>query len=839
MTIKEFIQNQVFIPRLNNNGILVVYDPERRYRELCLELTSDVLRVVDASESSIESREEANTLLCNLGQPDTNQEGLLVYVPARSSLTDEDKQRDPFAIYTVCGNIFPESDGDEYMNICLKAKPDHATEIRRIFTDNPNPDFSVIDAVSGGIGWPTLQSLLKVESARNIIFALLAPSDNQMQALKNQDAWVNEAKELLKTSLGLKLKTRAKAWSSISDELWRFLLFSEFVLDMPGELPEALVNVPCAEQEAKLLIEDLCDLLRNDQRTQSLYIEKADTIEEDLNLKIICEQINELGERDTFSFEERVFLKQSIDAIKQEDSDRAQNIIQRHAHTVWAGKGEIQAQWDLVQAALNLIQACDDCDMQLGDYSRSQEMLIEFYLGSMRESDRLQREFEQIASYSVEEDFLEDIIYKAQGRYRRLVENVQTLFIKHLESSGWPPNNRLSNADVFDHLVAPKLQESGRRVAYFHVDALRYELGVALHNQLSDEFRVELKAAFAQLPTVTSVGMASLLPEAGKNLKIEIVDDNLIPIIDKIQIKSVSQRMNVFRKKYGQRFDEMTLNDFIKSKQKISDTVELLVIRTTTIDAQMESNPELALSFMYDNLKRIRRSIHKLSDLGFHDAVIATDHGFFLNTQAEAGDVCVKPQGAWYNAHERSLLGDGSHDSNNFVIPVEKLGIRSDVAKLAGPRSIVPYRGGMPYYHGGVSLQEAIVPVLLVNLKTEKKHEISKILVILNYKNGKKSINTRMPVIDLNVTSGSLFSTGKDFEILLEAHDKKGNIVGEVKSGTAVNPATGTLVMQPGQQEQIILKMQEEYEGKFTIKALNPVTLELYCKLDLKTDYTV
>ena len=70
----------------------------------------------------------------------------------------------------------------------------------------------------------------------------------------------------MKASLGLKLKTRAKALSSISDELWRFLLFSEFVFDMPGKLPEALTNVPRAVTEAKPLVEDLCDMLRNDRR---------------------------------------------------------------------------------------------------------------------------------------------------------------------------------------------------------------------------------------------------------------------------------------------------------------------------------------------------------------------------------------------------------------------------------------------------------------------------------------------------------------------------------------------------------------------------------------------
>ena len=44
------------------------------------------------------------------------------------------------------------------------------------------------------------------------------------------------------------------------------------------------------------------------------------------------------------------------------------------------------------------------------------------------------------------------------------------------------------------------------------VDALRYELGVALEKLLADDGPVELEAAYAQLPTITLVGMASLLP---------------------------------------------------------------------------------------------------------------------------------------------------------------------------------------------------------------------------------------------------------------------------------------------------------------------------------------
>ncbi len=71
-----------------------------------------------------------------------------MYVPANKPITDEQKQADPFAIYAECGGIFPQDDGDEFMSLCLRAKPDFATAIRRIFADNPSPSFSIIDALA-------------------------------------------------------------------------------------------------------------------------------------------------------------------------------------------------------------------------------------------------------------------------------------------------------------------------------------------------------------------------------------------------------------------------------------------------------------------------------------------------------------------------------------------------------------------------------------------------------------------------------------------------------------------------------------------------------------------
>ena len=90
------------------------------------------------------------------------------------------------------------------------------------------------------------------------------------------------------------------------------------------------------------------------------------------------------------------------------------------------------------------------------------------------------------------------------------------------------------------------------------------------------------------------------------------------------------------------------------------------------------------------------------------------------------------------------------------------------------------------------------------------------------YKNGATRITTRVPVIEVSVESSDLFSLGAAFEMLLEAHDRRGQVVGEAKAGDRVNPATGIMTLQPGERVQVPLKMQLEFEGKFTVKALNP-----------------
>ena len=56
--------------------------------------------------------------------------------------------------------------------------------------------------------------------------------------------------------------------------------------------------------------------------------------------------------------------------------------------------------------------------------------------------------------------------------------------------------------------------QAGTRVAYFVVDALRYEMGAELLEQLQGAEELAIRPAVAMLPTITPVGMAALLPGA-------------------------------------------------------------------------------------------------------------------------------------------------------------------------------------------------------------------------------------------------------------------------------------------------------------------------------------
>jgi hypothetical protein len=161
---------------------------------------------------------------------------------------------------------------------------------------------------------------------------------------------------------------------------------------------------------------------------------------------------------------------------------------------------------------------------------------------------------------------------------------------------------------------------------------------------------------------------------------------------------------------------------------------------------------------------------------------------------------------------------------------------------------MAPYRAGHLYFHGGASLAEAVVPVLVARLDSAAETQRFKPDIKITYKAGAKRITTRLPVFEVSFSVGDDESApmfGSDawsgipaVEIMIEAQNSKGEVIGEPRPGGDVNPATRYVTLMPGQRKHIALRMDEEFRGKFTVKALNPTTLAAYCSLALETDFT-
>jgi len=849
VSIEQYIKTDILQSRLSNSSVLIIYDGEGRYHQLAKEMASENCDVIDVSEGSLATRLQAINILSNLKS--TKQ--LLIYVPKNAPIEDEDKQKDPFALYAAAGGVFPdpERSGDKYIDICLKAKPDQSTAIRELFEKNNNPSFEVINAIGGGVNWPTLQAALNTEGAANLLFKFMTANKAVQNKLATETSWYNEVQSLFSSTLGLSLRTKQSSWTAISDELWRFVLFSEFAFDLNEPIPNSLSDVPVAKTSAQPIVEELGDNLRKHTDYQNLYIERATGIEQELNLNSVCANITKLGHRDTFPFEEKCYLKQAITALLNDEGDITRQIVAEHSNSVWSSNSDSQVNWELVKSSQRLLETCEDLARELPSFIKKQSDLIEFYQSSLRRADQLHREFEQAVNDCPEADnLMPGVVDLVRKNYRKLVESVQLPFTHFVNESGWPPAEILANTQLFDSKVAPLLKSGTNRVAYLMIDALRYELGFELNKQIKEDVDSQLSVAFSTLPSITPVGMASLLPGAHTNLSVSLEDGKTKALYNGKPVGSVEQRMGVFKTLYGDRFSEMPLKDFIKlpKTRPVASTTDLLVLRSTEIDSFFENHPEDAPAMMQRELKQIRQAVNKLQEQGFQKVFIVTDHGFYMNNAQEAGDKVVSPDSNWKIEHQRILLGSGNIDDHHYCLSNDKLGINSDISMFAGPRSLAPYRKGMLYYHGGLSLQECLVPVIEITLKPSAVKAGQTASVVLDYKKGATRITTRFAVIELKLESLSadLFGESDDLEateILLEAHTGTGKniqVVGEARPGEHVNAATGTVTLEPNKSIKVTLKMDPEFEGKFKVKAIDPVTsTTLGDALELETDYAV
>lgn len=828
MKILDYITDHVIVPRLRQKQALVIYDAAGRYRDLVHSVSGPKIRVIDASQSIVEAREAAMEALVDRGTQPEKKPYVLVYVPAAPPADDDARCADFFSAIAEAGDWFPKADGDSYQDLCLQAKPDFGTRIRELFAGG-EPPFEAVDAIGDGGGqYPRLKTELSCESSAEILSTLLAPSDDQEGHLKYGGSCRKEALAFLHRVIGFEPKKAAASWSIIRAELWRYVLFSEFVFDLPGALPASLSTVPIAPSVSVDLVNRVCASLRDGARTRATYIEESGKVAEELTLEKEMASIRNLGVRDTFSFEERSFLAGYLDALRAGDHAHAESIATARKGSIWVQESDRQLLWTLAERLLELLRGMADFTRELDNTKPDTNSLIAFYTGRGYRLDQRYRYFEEtLTEIDHQSDDLDELVEDCRKRYRDCVDRLQRRFITGVKASGWPVHGHPPACSLFNARIKPLLAEKQSKVAMLWVDALRYELAIALNESLSATHKTELQAACGSLPSITSVGMGSLLPGAA-SLRLLKKGDKLIPHIGDRPLSNAQDRVAMLAGEYGDRFLDVSLDELIKSratnaaKEKFANKA-LVLVRYHRIDLHGETHPPDLFQMLKSHTDNLLKAVRRLSELGYQDVFLFTDHGFMVFPERHYGNKATKPDGVWLLQKERVLAGSGGDNPETVRFSAQELGVSGEMDHLVFPKTLATFTEGVLYYHGGLSLQECLIPALHVRsgpatVRAERSWELR-----LGYRGRSSGLaTTRRPMIEIAAFSEDMFQQDITFNLI--ASTASGEIVGTAASGDFTDKNTGYVTLRTGQTAKVPLKLAENFNGPFEVRAQDPET---------------
>ena len=281
--------------------------------------------------------------------------------------------------------------------------------------------------------------------------------------------------------------------------------------------------------------------------------------------------------------------------------------------------------------------------------------------------------------------------------------------------------------------VSPNVSK-GNRVFVVISDALRYEVAAELSETLSHvtKGKVTLEAVQAVFPSITKFGMAALLP--GKEIS---VNEKLEAFVDGNPTASTSQRSTILNTANPESL-AVTYQELLQmKKQERRDLVagkEIIYVYHNSIDATGDKVPTEtkvfeACSDAIEELTAIVKII--VNDLSGINIFITADHGFLYT---------YKPLEESQKISRQTFNGDilelgrryalvSPETTADYLLPVRMdRTIGGGPMKGYAPQDTVRIKvqgGGENYVHGGISLQEMVVPIIVYKgMRTSYKNYI-------------------------------------------------------------------------------------------------------------------
>jgi hypothetical protein len=474
------------------------------------------------------------------------------------------------------------------------------------------------------------------------------------------------------------------------------------------------------------------------ERHPGFYRRTADETEALLADEVDVARAEDLGQVDTFRFEEDRLLKAALTALQQEAWDRAASWAGPRAGS-GAGGGsfwlreqpERRSAWQLVAAAARLGQAMVQAGASLvprGGTAGGIEEALEAYVSRGAAVDQAHRQLEQrrmaLLYLQVPEfERLRTCLDGMREAWRAWADGWAESFNALCMARGFLPPASQQQRTLFDEVVLPMTREPGI-TALFLVDALRYELGEEFFRQLEGTAatNLRLRARLAELPTVTEVGMNVLAPVARGGRLLPAMTDERGSVLGfqagEFRVHDPETRRRAMHDRVGGTTCPcLTLEEVVSrepaSLRRAVAQAKLVMVHSQEIDQAGEKGFGPAVFDLV--LQKLRAAWRHLREAGVRRFVFTADHGFLL---LDEGGRRAQAHGRRIDPSRRHVFSPVAADHRDEArVPLAALGWEGVNGHVMFPMSTAVFdtgRRGMSFVHGGNSLQERVIPVLTV-----------------------------------------------------------------------------------------------------------------------------
>lgn len=375
-----------------------------------------------------------------------------------------------------------------------------------------------------------------------------------------------------------------------------------------------------------------------------------------------------------------------------------------------------------------------ECALSLGSITLNQP---DDYLHKYRDEyyliDQLYRQsiecFCKISPTIALYDAVQKVKHNLDMQYAKLCNRINLEWMRCVkDAGGMNAVHGLRQQDFYDSLI----KGIQKKVVVIVSDALRYEVAQELIGVLAARKHIaRLNMGIAMLPSETKFCKPALLPHRSLRLYAEVdgtqnmgVDNRILDTMDKR-----TEQVDAYRQG-AVCVDYETVGKYEQDKNREIFKHPLVYVMHNTIDDKSHSAvAKDIVDSCRDAINELETLVHKLHEsYNVTEVYITSDHGFLFNDQVfEDKDKHKVTEDALEKSTRYYLTQSEAAVPGIVKFPLSEVsGMEEDdiyVAVPEGTNRLQAPAGGYRFTHGGASLQELLIPIIIsrqerVNTKT-------------------------------------------------------------------------------------------------------------------------